>query len=275
MDFVAIGSVALRQVIDDIRPNDIDLIAHPSVESKFDNQFKVKKRICDKKTIYDGIEVEWARPGSSAEIILNSEPTATTKLIRLGPTPLASPSVLKSIMRAHLCFPIQWGKHINRYLNMDEYQIDDCIFNIRQLETAERVGYRPERYIKSNESFFKDSVNRTVPHDDLHEMFKFGVMPAFKLIKYDQDSAAIEIELFRDLSFSSQLEVIWEEALVLGWERVLSKRRADQERVAKRFLFGLATNYLPLEFRYFVVDNYKKLLDDFPHYKWETMVNEL
>ena len=271
MKFVAIGSLALRQVLD-LKPSDTDLIAHPSLEAEWDEKFLVKKRVKDLKTIYDGrLEVEWARPGTSAELILNREPTATTWSRRLGPVPLASPAVMRGILKAHLCFPIQWSKHIKRYQELVSLDCpcDDEVFRLRQAETAQRVGYKPERYRQSNKSFFKDSVKRDQPHDELHERFKLGNAPAYKSIKYDQDNAAVEIELFDKLSYDEKKKVIWEEVLVLGWERTLSKRDAKFEDVAKRFLFGMATNYLPLEFRHFVIDNHKKLLEHFPYHKWE------
>ena len=276
--FVAIGSLALQQELTYLKPNDVDLVAHPSLETEWDKKFTVRKRVKDLKTVYDGIEVEWARPGTSAELILNRAPSATRKLVRLGPTPLASREVLKGIMRAHLCFSVQWGKHIERYVQLDSLW-DDEVFRLRQAETAERVGYKPERYRQSNAEFFKDGVKRDQAHDSLHEIFKFGDKPAYQAIKYDQTSAAIEIELFEKLHHEDKLKTIWEELLVLGWERVLSKRYVDartvldMERLARRFLFGMATNYLPLEFRCFVIDNYKELLKGFPYYKWEDYIS--
>jgi hypothetical protein len=270
---VAIGSLALREVLPKLRPKDADLIAHPDLEPVIDSKLESKKKILDLKTIYvGGYEVEWARPGSSAELILNSESSKTIKT-KLGEAKLANPNVLMGIMRAHLCFPIQWKKHIGRYQRLVELGIkpDENIFRLRQVETAKRMRYNPKKYLQSNESFFTDSVKRELPHDELHELFKFGRQPIYKSIKRDQISAAVEIDMFEALDFELQKRVIWEEMLVLGWERVLSKRDSDLEGLAKRFLYGMATNYLPLEFRYFVLDNYSILLKEFPYYKWDNM----
>lgn len=221
---IAIGSKALRQVL----PGgvcDLDLVATPDHKPDFDAKFTVKKEIPG-KTTYAGrkpIEVEWVLPGSSCEELLNHS-TGQFELPGIGKVGYATPQALVSIYAAHLLFPIQWDKHAPRYWALRDagYGIVPKLYEMRKAETATRTKYQASRYDRPNDKFFKDSVNREIPHDELHLKIAYHGRPLYERIKRDQSRSGVCLDMFNALPRVLQLESIWEEALVLGHERYRS-----------------------------------------------------
>jgi hypothetical protein len=78
---------------------------------------------------------------------------------------------------------------------------------------------RTPDFTMNNEEFFSDHVPRVIPHDELHELFKYGDRPAFEQIKYDLDKAEVSENLFYGLSPEERDQIILEEAYVLAYER--------------------------------------------------------
>jgi len=287
---IAIGSKALRQVL----PGgvcDLDLVATPDHKPDFDSKFTIKKEIPG-KTMYAGqkpIEVEWASTGSSCEELLNhgtgefelpgvgsNSPvcrrTGEFELPGVGTIGYAPPKALASIYAAHLLFPIQWDKHAPRYWALRDagYEVLPKLYNMRKAETANRTRYRAGRYDRPNDEFFSDSVKREIPHDELHLKIAFYGRPLYERVKRDLSRSGVCIDMFNALPRGLQLKTVWEEALVLGHERYRSLGMTD-EKAARKVLFGLCTNWLPIEFRPFVLDNFRELLANFPYEMWKLL----
>lgn len=269
---VAIGSKALSQVTA-CKVKDLDLVATNDHKPWFDSAFRILKE-SPKKAVYLGnrqVEVEWVLPGSSNEELLQHT-VGKFSHPRLGEIHYATPEALTSFYRAHLQFPIQWSKHAPRYWALKDsgYRQVDSLYVKRLSETADRMKYRASRYDKPNASFFRDSVKREVPHDELHMKLAFYERPLFERIKRDMSRSGVCLDLFEALPRETQFESVWEEALVLGHERYRANGVSDEES-ARLALFGLCTNWYPLEFRPFVLDNFRELLTRFPYQVWNKL----
>jgi hypothetical protein len=267
---VVIGSRALNSVIK-CKPSDYDLVAVPEVKELFDAKYKIVSN-SHAKTTYRGsktLEVEWAHSGTSCEMILQGATDKSFSISGIGPCYLAKPEVLVSIYAAHLCFPIQWQKHAPRYWALKDMGFNrlEDLYLLRRQETAERMKYVGSRYDKPNELFFRDSVKREIPHDELHLKLMFHDRPLYERIKRDLSRSGICLDLFENLPREIQFQSVWEEALVLGHERFRVAGMSDRS-AAERVMFGLCTNWYPLEFRPFILDNYRELLERFPYYMW-------
>lgn len=270
---VAIGSRALKPWMA-CKVGDLDLVADPGLKPAFDAAFRTASDSPD-KTVYRGrrtVEVEWAKAGTSNEVLLQSGVGNPLELPGVGEFRLACPKALTAVYAAHLLFPIQWHKHAPKYWALRDlgFVPDEELYALRREETARRTKYRASRYDRPNEEFFRDSVEREVPHDELHLRLAFHGRPLFERVKRDLSRSGICLDMFEALPRETRLESIWEEALVLGHERYRANGTSD-EVAARKALYGLCTNWYPLEFRPFVLDNYRELLDRFPYGMWDRL----
>ncbi|GBB88239.1 hypothetical protein RclHR1_01480004 [Rhizophagus clarus] len=116
----------------------------------------------------------------------------------------------------------------------------------------------------SNEEFLEDEdnlfVQRRVPHDDLHELVKYGDHPIYQGLKDDQSKAWIKKSLFEKLDYQTKLNCVKEEAMAIALERYLIPMASkNQETSYNLALFRICTTLTKGWFRQFAIDNYPRL----------------
>ena len=276
MKIAAIGSVAFNS--HSRSPQDLDLIVHERDRQEFESIYGQPSRSTDFKSHYGRgirkIEVEWAYRGTSAELILD-QAYLPAKLWGLE-FYKADMADLASCALSACSINVRPWKHsvTASQLKAIGVAFNPEVLSRRLYESALRVKYNPGRYFRSNADFFRDSVTRSGSHDDLHVQFMLGDRPCYLDMKTDLQSAHVDLDVFQRLPFDRQCECIWEEALVLGWERERSLITEESARgVAKSWLSRLATNYLQLEFRPFVWWNFDHLISNFPIDRWVSKIS--
>lgn len=274
MKIVVIGSAAFN--VHGRPSQDLDLIVHERDRAEFESRFGNPVHKGDFKSQYGGrmrMDVEWAYLGTSAEMILNG----ATESKRIGGVDLFVATIdhLACCAASACSINIRTEKHLKTLLALRQSgaELDEPVLGMRLYEAGLRMKYNPSRYFRRNEDFFRDSVVRSVPHDQLHAEFMLGSVPCYLDMKRDLESAHVDLDIFNKLPFERQCECIWEEALVLGWERDSASMTTDNlADKAKSWLHRLGTNYLQLEFRPFLWWNYEHLINMFPTCKWRDRV---
>jgi hypothetical protein len=118
---------------------------------------------------------------------------------------------------------------------------------------------------QSNDDFLeKDllNVHKMIPHDDIHELVKYGAQPRYKAIKVDQSKAMCDRKLFEALPHEEKLENVFEEAMTLALERFLLPEREISSQVAyTKALQKICTTTTKGWFRDFAINHYMQLKD--------------
>jgi hypothetical protein len=273
---VAIGSWALRSITG-CKVADLDLVASPDEREGLIGRSSRVVSDSPKKSILvhggPGVEVEWALPGTSSELLIGCASGEGKRVPGVGLVRPVSPEALCAVYASTCLFPAQWEKNLARYrvLRSIGFSPDPAVMALRTQEIAARFGYDGRRYDRPNKDFFRDSVDRGgVSHDALHLELMFGDRPAYESLKRDLSRSGICLDLFEALSYEDRLRCVWEEALVLGEERFRRRGHADR-RAAALALRGLCTNWYPLEFRPFLVEAMADLEARFPFQMWKDM----
>lgn len=271
MKITAIGSFAFNA--HGRPPADLDLVVRAEDRAEFEHSFGKATRSSDFKSMYSRgptkMDVEWAYPNTSADVIVRN--STERRLIGNREVYIAHPEDLASCALSACSINIRPAKHLTTLLSLRKagYGYNPGTLDLRLYEAALRIEYNPSRYFRSNKDFFKDSVKREMPHDQLHSEFMLGQRPCYMDMKTDIDSSHVDLDVFNKLTFDRKCECIWEEALVLGWERdrpfMVHGNLLD---TAKDWLFRLGTNYLQMEFRPFLWWNFDHLMAHFPISKW-------
>jgi hypothetical protein len=183
-------------------------------------------------------------------------------------------SILERLKKSHIYWPIHFQKHIEhlhelrRLMLLDaSSKVDaallDRFFKTRLGETEQMHGIPGEhiRMNQSNEDFLDKegllTVRKMIPHDDIHELVKFGSVPMYTRIKKDQSKAACDQKLFEALSLEERVQDVQEEGMVLALERYLLLRRLhDPEEAYRRALERICTTITKGWFREFAIDHY-------------------
>ncbi|CAB4416275.1 unnamed protein product [Rhizophagus irregularis] len=116
----------------------------------------------------------------------------------------------------------------------------------------------------SNEDFLENEdnlfVQTRVPHDDLHELVKYGDHPIYQGLKDDQSRAWIKKSLFEKLDYQTKINCVKEEAMAIALERYLIPMISNnQENSYKLALIRICTTLTKGWFRQFAIDNYPRL----------------
>jgi len=114
----------------------------------------------------------------------------------------------------------------------------------------------------SNEAFFTEKIDRVIPHDALHELFRYGSEPKYKILKKDPNKALISKSMFFEQSHEEQLNTVREEMMVLAAERYLIPGVTTSPGLAirqalKLLITSASKGWFPL----FIVDNYLQIVD--------------
>jgi hypothetical protein len=170
---------------------------------------------------------------------------------------IAPLEILESLKSSHINWPAYFEKHIadlhslrallpppppsnNSTVNIgifaDKTKPLTSLYRSTQLEdflltrTLETEAFRgtPGAHINlnvSNEDFLGRDVDlfvtRHIPHDDVHELVKYGDILIYDKLKTDSSKAMISKELFSEAPYNSQLKCVKEESMVIALERFL------------------------------------------------------
>lgn len=143
---------------------------------------------------------------------------------------------------------IQWMLKKRRTDPLGGPEID--LFRVRALQyDVEKVrGRRPVDMEQTNQDFFNDGVDRVYDHDSLHEAVAFYKKPLFYMLKRDMERAAVERDLFLELSYDNRIRVIQEELFVIALERWVIPHGTTPEiayrRAFAKFIGSLAPLWL-------------------------------
>lgn len=108
-----------------------------------------------------------------------------------------------------------------------------------------------------------------IPHDQLHEIVKFFDCPVFEELKDDLGTAEVSWEKFCKLPYEKQLANMAEEVMVLSLERVILPAAKDnllynEKEIIIKFMAKMCYHYLPIEFRFFAIDNFFQVVNFIP-----------
>jgi hypothetical protein len=191
---------------------------------------------------------------------------------------VAPPHLLERIKRSHVYWPIQFQKTIDDLHQLKEFLLTnpagigkplatyDDIMVQRYGEAEQRNGI-PADHIHmnvTNEEFLDRegilTVRKIIPHDDIHELVKFGDKPMYMRIKKDLSKAACDEKLFNALTLEERIQDVQEEGMVLALERYLLLGRLTVAAEAyRRALERICTTITKGWFREFAIDHYPQI----------------
>ncbi|EXX74096.1 hypothetical protein RhiirA5_409865 [Rhizophagus irregularis] len=136
-----------------------------------------------------------------------------------------------------------------------------------RIKETEIIRGNPGAHINlnmSNEDFLENEdnlfVQTRVPHDDLHELVKYGDHPIYQGLKDDQSKAWIKKSLFEKLDYQTKINCVKEEAMAIALERYLIPMISNnQENSYKSALVRICTTLTKGWYRKFAIDNYPRL----------------
>lgn len=220
-----------------VKPRDIDivctpneakvLITHLSMEpgSKVVQSSRYDKTMIRRRDNLD-IELEWE--DSESNQMLEKIATLTNWNFFGKPYKIPTINQLYLIKRSHLNYNINWERNLElammlrRYISLPNEE-DKKFYEQRKKEAKERYGKSQAkiRLDVSNKKFFKQSQKlRVYDHDSLHRVVAFTIgKPIYERCKKDLDSAMIDQELFEKLDSIDKINMVVEEAMVIGLER--------------------------------------------------------
>lgn len=282
-----IGSRALKFHLDYLvtrEPRDWDFICYKREIKDWPNYFGADDLTITKETpgkLYGksknkgNCEFELIKEGTSAESYieyLREQEYFDKRPAFIVPAPL---SVLFSIKKSHITFPVKFQKHIVDYhLLKDICKVDKIkeITKQRTLETEKRFNLPKIDLNKPKKDFFTQNVKRVFEHDDIHNIIKFEDEPMFKKIQPPGSEVFCSKDLFNELTGEQQIRAVIEEATVIALERFIipflycSSKYYHEEFAFRKSLEKLCTTMTKGWFREFAIDNYFKIVESRRNY---------
>lgn len=269
-----IGSIALAHWLPLCRePADYDLIINAAELEEYRSKYKVHELYPNLRYSFtfirdDGkrraVELEVSDNLPSAAMVTALAAGGETKVLPFGQATIAPLNVLFTIKKAHLVGNIKWWKHIDDYHYMKPHaELITDLFELRRAETLARLRM-PQRYKfnVTNEEFFRPSVQRHIPHDDLHSIVAYYSKPMYTKIKRDLSMAMCDQDLFESLSHDDQVKCVREELFALTLERFIVHEilaghnwEPESEAYARKMLSMMGTHVTSGWFREFIHDN--------------------
>lgn len=150
-------------------------------------------------------------------------------VLRLNIDPVyVDPKFLCTIKMSHLPWVGKngkWWKHMADLVFMQEKgcTFDPVLLALLEVEWGKRFGDKKQINLnKKPEEFFTTKVPRKYDHDQVHEFFKLGSVPAYKLISENDGTVRVSMRKFYELTPEQRLHTILEEIFVTAYERNLS-----------------------------------------------------
>ncbi len=177
---------------------------------------------------------------------------------------IASPDALYTIKVSHSFWNVHWAKTMQdiSFLQDKGCKVIPEFFDLLYKDWLEIHDSKKKiNFDEANSTFFKNTIDRKIPHDRLHEIIVEPNEPAYKKLKYDQSKAKIEEDLFEKLSFDEKRNVCLEETYVIALERFLIPENFKQNsyvafmRAAKKVIIDLNKGFVP----YFFVTNWNSM----------------
>jgi hypothetical protein len=173
------------------------------------------------------------------------------------------PEGLYALKLAHSFWDIHWHKTMADILFFQEHNVNHlgCLVDLLYQDNLKIHGDKKAKLKKKNDDFFKDHVQRTYVHDDLHKAMAYYDEPLYQKVKHDRSKAFIDHDLFLNLSYEDQLRLCREEIYVTALERFCIPRNFQVSRlVAYRGACRLlVTSMTKGWFPKFIVFNWKEL----------------
>ncbi|CAB4415836.1 unnamed protein product [Rhizophagus irregularis] len=172
--------------------------------------------------------------------------------------------ILEALKTSHIYWPGDFYKNISD-LHLLRILLDyNKVSPIQPLCSPQRdelIELMLKTRIKETE-IIRDNlfVQTRVPHDDLHELVKYGDHPIYQGLKDDQSRAWIKKSLFEKLDYQTKINCVKEEAMAIALERYLIPMISNnQENSYKLALIRICTTLTKGWFRQFAIDNYPRL----------------
>lgn len=174
---------------------------------------------------------------------------------------IATPEQLLALKVSHLFWDTNWDKHMfdvqflldkGIKLNLELYGQFREFFE-GYLPTIKRSALN-----QSKEEFFTNAVNEDVDeHDKLHLLL--AEVPAYTKILKDGCDVEVDFNKFENLSFEEKIDVVIQEAAIMGFERYSSKipwYKAYHIQLKQNIM-----KHYPEPIALFAIHNYKQLLN--------------
>lgn len=135
-------------------------------------------------------------------------------------------------------------------------RVDVKLYDMLWSEWEDRFGKKSVNFSTPNKYFFKETIDRVIEHDTLHERLAFYKAPMHTLIRYNDESPYCSEILFDRLSYDDKIITVLEELWVIATERFLLKDRRTSFQLAKvKSLDKLITSLTKGWFNRFICEN--------------------
>lgn len=173
-------------------------------------------------------------------------------------TEYLSPDLLATLKASHLCWNINWSKHMFdlQFLLKKGCKINPELFLKLYEYWNEYHGKNKRSNLKmSKEDFFDNAINyNESEHDGLHKIL--NPVPIYTLILKDGKEVELCEDKFTKLTHDQKLDLVREEVMVMAWERYKDMNYKNAySRMIKKFIISHA----PLFCLLFIFENYIEL----------------
>lgn len=179
--------------------------------------------------------------------------------------------MLFSIAKGCRHTPRKFHQHVKDYNFLREIlggkDVFERVTNLRYEETKKRDGLKTPSLMKSTQEFFDDSVsNKTLIHDQIHEVMAHGERPMFEKIKVDPNKVTCSKDRFMTLSQAQRRQCVQEEAYVIALERAIipmlfeNGPLARPEDAYRWAVMRICTNLTSGWFREWALENYDHVM---------------
>ena len=188
-------------------------------------------------------------------------------------TKYVDPDFLYTIKMSHACYDIRWEKtmwDIN-FLKERGCKLIPELYN-SLLRDWEVIHHKKKIVLKGTaEEFFKPTITRKYPHDELHKKVAFYEDPLHTKIRKDLNDVKCSKKLWDTLSEEDKMKCALEEAYVFAIERYLEY---PPNIALSKALKTLITSSTKGWFNFFLIDNFFNLIY-YNHERYITIFKEI
>lgn len=168
---------------------------------------------------------------------------------------------LYTLKLSHSFWNINWEKTVCdlRFLQQKNATVDEELFQLLYQDWVKIHGPKKAYLSKNNEDFFKDGVDRAIPHDTIHQAIAYYDEPMFKKLKKNPDSAMISKEMFFKLDHEHRIKTCREEIYATAIERFLLKDCKSSLVAYRNSIKLLVTSMTKGWFPRFIMENINEL----------------
>ena len=168
------------------------------------------------------------------------------------------PSDLTTLKASHLCWDINWEKHMFdlQFLLSKGNEIEEELFwELYDYWNVYHNKNKRSDLKMTKDEFFSNAINYDVAeHDDLHLLI--NPTPTYTKILKDGCDVELDEEKYNLLSHEEKLDLIREEVMVMSWERYRKNGfRQGYNKMLKKFILSHAPRFVLI----FILKNYIEL----------------